>query len=1386
MAEELIVYRIDADADLAIGTYRDLIALNKRYRQELLDATDVGSEGFEELRQAIKSNQQTITAFNRDLRNSKSIAERITEGTIAAFKQVGITIAAAFSIDAVADYAREINRLTGEINTGFARVNTVAQLSQSELANLRDQAIEAGTESGTALENIPDALFDIVSGTGDVNLSLEILNASLRATDGGFGDLSSTASAGVGILNAVGRDIEGGIGRVFDVLFATQRDGVLTFDDLSNRLPNIIAPAKAVGFELDEVASALATVTKQGTDVRRAETALRSLFTVFQQETKRNALEEELAKVNSGIFDTEGNLRPLIEIVGDFNKVLETANTDAERTEIFSNLGFDQESVLALTNLTNGLDDFVEIQDNVTNSVGEANRQYELSENRARDLAIETNELKQQMFELGNDVAPTVTEAKIFLLNALTSLLSGIRSFFGFLKENDGVAAAFRVGVAAIAAILVSALAPAIGTAATAIRAFTLSLNLSPIGLFTKAVTLAVVAYEAFSAISKEVNEDLEIQKQLTDDVVSAIRSEREEVDTLFKVINDNQTTREQQSAALQKVLKQYPEQLGNIETETKLLGSLDVIQKRINENILQNAIAQIKADKVKETTNALIQKQIEIEQKRLEIQNEQGIADERLAEITGNNEIAARIRQDALRDVRIAQSELAKLQEEQNQLTQDQSDFNELLNNSFLSLSETVDNIDFSTAFNGLDLQIEDSEKKLDALNNALAVAAVENRQGIQDQIFVEEERLNDLLVRRQQIIDGIVSDGESGGGVPITPAKISDEDEETIKKEYSDLVKNIQSSISNELDAANIEFRKKILGIDENDFEAIDKAEREFAEKRKDIRVRGNQELLEAQQQLNASDIDALAKLNNSKETILLEFNERINELDKELEDNRDAAFEDALDKQITALQTQAENLSEQLQIINLEFQKKNQELLDSGLSQDQIDNLKIKEQTEAIRAFGESQIQSVEDSALASARIAFEASEKSKDDIIKFEQEKLQAALTTAEERLKLARTLGDVEASEIDKLSAEIAKLKGEIKDVGETPQLNLLESIFGIKEGDTEIEGITKIISSTVGFAQQALSAYNDFARASFQAAINQIDTSLEQATNRLDDLKATKELLDAEILEATDSQINALERQKAANDANIKAEEKAIKDLNKEKAKIEAEEAQRAKRAAIFQITLNTIQGVANAVAQSPLTFGLPFSAFVALTGAAQLALAQNAKYKDGGLLEILKYAFGGLVESAIRYANGGNIFPAKNGGMIKGKSHSLGGVKFRVRGERQIREAEGGEFIVNRRATRMFYDEINAINEAGKTGNRLFRSPVNFTTDSPRTKSFYQDGGVVGVTQKEESTVTNAMLDKLDQINESVQQNKNVIFSLVEFQESYLEFIEAETQADT
>ena len=156
-------------------------------------------------------------------------------------------------------------------------------------------------------------------------------------------------------------------------------------------------------------------------------------------------------------------------------------------------------------------------------------------------------------------------------------------------------------------------------------------------------------------------------------------------------------------------------------------------------------------------------------------------------------------------------------------------------------------------------------------------------------------------------------------------------------------------------------------------------------------------------------------------------------------------------------------------------------------------------------------------------------------------------------------------------------------------------------------------------------------------------------------------------------------------------------------------------------KARVTKQTLSTIAGLFEQQSVAYKTFASA-SALIDTYQAAESAYMSTAKIPivGPGLAPIAAAA---AVAAGLQNVAKINGIQFHDGGMIHGASHAEGGVPFTVAGAGGF-EAEGGEFIVNRKATAMFLPEITRMNEIGKR--------------------FYASGGMLPTMAGQSQTVAN------------------------------------------
>lgn len=217
---------------------------------------------------------------------------------------------------------------------GLLRINTIAGLSQDELAGLGEQLKNVGREIGVSasptqtLASYYDVLSSGFTKTADAT---KVLNASLKLAAGGQAEASDTTRTLTGILNAYGDTSEKAQLRA-DQLFQTVNLGVTTVPELSKSLGLVTSTAASAGVSFEELSAAIATATLRGQTTSSSIEGIRGVIGSLISPTA--GAQKEFARlgitVNATTLAQDGLLKTLQKIqaanggqVDSLNKIIE-------------------------------------------------------------------------------------------------------------------------------------------------------------------------------------------------------------------------------------------------------------------------------------------------------------------------------------------------------------------------------------------------------------------------------------------------------------------------------------------------------------------------------------------------------------------------------------------------------------------------------------------------------------------------------------------------------------------------------------------------------------------------------------------------------------------------------------------------------------------------------------------------------------------------------------------------------------------------------------------------------------------------------------------------------------------------------------------------------
>ena len=302
-----------------------------------------------------------------------------------------------------------------------------------------------------------------------------------------------------------------------------------------------------------------------------------------------------------------------------------------------------------------------------------------------------------------------------------------------------------------------------------------------------------------------------------------------------------------------------------------------------------------------------------------------------------------------------------------------------------------------------------------------------------------------------------------------------------------------------------------------------------------------------------------------------------------------------------------------------------------------------------------------------------------------------------LSTKEEEDRAKKIL-DLRAKR-SKAEVDLAKTTAETEKQIQDKRLAEIEAFFA------EVEKYYSVVANSIQALGQIIADQATIQDLRFEEEIQAVDERYQREFELLDQREKKFE----EGLAARDKQLTAEERKRRAlakerSDLE-KAQEQELADLENQRANAAADAAIKQANVnfalAVGQIAVSTAEAITKAIAVSPETFGLPFSAFAAAQGAIQYAAAESARSTAIAQAEASRPGAAGAKNVRVNKAEGGLITGPGNG-----VSDSVPA------------NLSNGEFVVNANATSKYLPLLTRINQSGLQGGNAV-NPGGFSDEA-------------------------------------------------------------------
>lgn len=234
--------------------------------------------------------------------------------------------------------------------------------SPRAMGHLRSQVLDLSDKLGTSTRDIWDTEYDIFSSVmdrlknnDDAVVLAEKIGKGARAA---VANMKAFGSGVMGTMNAFKLNVQD-VDHVTDLFFMTLADSAnMTGEQLSSGWGKVMSSGRGVKATIEEIAAAVAYVTKNGGDAEENLTALDNLF----NQLSRKDIADRAGSMGVKFFDEKGNRRAFIDVFGDFKKRYDSFKTDAQKTQFLDILFGGGGDIRAMRGLRSLFDNYEEMR----------------------------------------------------------------------------------------------------------------------------------------------------------------------------------------------------------------------------------------------------------------------------------------------------------------------------------------------------------------------------------------------------------------------------------------------------------------------------------------------------------------------------------------------------------------------------------------------------------------------------------------------------------------------------------------------------------------------------------------------------------------------------------------------------------------------------------------------------------------------------------------------------------------------------------------------------------------------------------------------------------------------------------------------------------------
>lgn len=499
-------------------------------------------------------------------------AEDFGEESVSAFTAVSEALATAGiakALKEIYDAYMECVNIAGDFEASMSNVEALSGASAQEMALLNEKAKELGATTKFTAQEASDAMGFMAMAGWDAQEMLSGMDGVLQLAAASGEDLAMVSDIVTDNLTAFGLKASD-TARFSDVLAAAATNSNTSVSIMGETFKNAASIAGALGYSVEDVATAVGLMANAGIKGSVAGTALKNTFNGLLEGVTLTS--DAFGKYEYTAINTDGTMKSFSSTIQElrtyFNQMSE-AERVSNAQAIAGNRAYN--GLLAILNATDA--DYKSLSDSINDCTGAAKRMAEIKlDNMVGQLTIMQSAWDGLKISIGEQFTPIMGE----LYEVLGEVFGALKEF---VDENPELVQAIGASVAVFGVLATSITAVAAAMALASAAGITLQAALPALGLIT-GISIGIGALVGvMSAMSKESETAADRLNDLKDsmakleqesDLIEQYNELSEEVKNTSLSAEELAAKQEALDGTVQALKEAYPELLGNIEAGTE------------------------------------------------------------------------------------------------------------------------------------------------------------------------------------------------------------------------------------------------------------------------------------------------------------------------------------------------------------------------------------------------------------------------------------------------------------------------------------------------------------------------------------------------------------------------------------------------------------------------------------------------------------------------------------------------------------------------------------------------------------------------------------------------------------------------------------------------